>query len=72
MAYEVTFSIPERELGKSDVEFDVYQDGTKLGTLKISKGSIVWFPLNTQIGHKMAWSKFDRLMQEHAGQTERR
>lgn len=31
MAHDVKFSIPKRTLGKSDVEFDVNRDGSKLG-----------------------------------------
>lgn len=72
MAYGVEFSLPIRELGKSDIEFSVYVDGSKLGTLKISKGSLVWFPANTTNGHKITWSKFDRLMRENAVQVEKR
>jgi hypothetical protein len=70
MAHEVKFSIPKRTLGKSDVEFDVMENGSKLGTLKISKGSLVWFPSGTTYGHKMGWAKFDSLMQEKAPRYE--
>ncbi len=45
MAHDVKFSIQKRTLGSADVEFDVNKDGSKLGTLKISKGSVVWFPV---------------------------
>lgn len=64
MAHDVKFSIPERSLGQSDVEFDVWKDDVKLGTLKISKGSLVWFPFGTSVGHRIDWSKFDSLMQD--------
>ncbi len=70
MSHDVKFSIPKRTLGKSDVEFDVNRDGSKLGTLKISKGSLVWFPSGTSYGHKMGWKKFDELMQSHANRYE--
>ena len=63
MAHDVKFSIPERSLGHSDVEFDVWKDDVKLGTLKISKGSLVWFPYGTSVGHRISWSKFDEMMQ---------
>ena len=71
MAHKVTFTIPERELGTADIEFSVDKDGDKLGTLKISKGSIVWFPKHARRGadnngFKLSWSKFDQLMQENA------
>lgn len=39
-AHEVHFTVPARPLGKADIEFDVYADGAKLGSLKVSKGSL--------------------------------
>ncbi len=36
MAHEVQFTIPTRELGRSDVEFVVTKDDELLGTLKIT------------------------------------
>jgi hypothetical protein len=72
MAHDVSFSIPNRSLGKSDVEFSVNKDGTKLGTLKVSNGSIVWFPTGTTYGHRMTWTKFDKLMKDNATDTESR
>jgi hypothetical protein len=70
MAHDVKFSIPQRTLGTADVEFDVHRDGSKLGTLKVSKGSLVWFPSGTKYGHKMGWKKFNELMVEHATRFE--
>jgi len=72
MAHNVSFSVPNRPLGKSDVEFYVNKDEAKLGTLKISNGSIVWFPSGTIYGHKMTWAKFDKLMKENATDSESR
>ncbi len=71
-AHDVQFSVPPRCLGKADVEFSVKRDGSTLGTLKVSKGSIVWFPSSTTYWHKVGWSKFDQLMQEGATGEERR
>ncbi len=62
MAHSVQFSIPERNLGRSDVEFKVKQGETILGTLRISKGALVWFPKNTSRGHKIGWAKFHEIM----------
>ncbi len=59
MAHKVNFSIPERQLGRADVEFEVFRDGSKFGTLKVSNGSLVWVPANHQRGHKVSWRKFD-------------
>ena len=72
MAHDVKFSVPQRSLGKADVEFDVHRGGSKLGTLKISKGSVVWFPSGTTYGHKIGWKKFHELMVDHAPRFETR
>jgi hypothetical protein len=70
--HDVSFSIPERELGKADVEFVVKQDSLVLGTLAVSNGSLVWFPSRTTYGYKIGWGKFDSLMRESASRFEKR
>lgn len=72
MAHDVEFSIPNRLLGRSDVGFQVWKDDSMLGTLKVSKGSVVWFPSNTTYGYKTRWGKFDEIMQKHATGFEKR
>ena len=62
--HDVSFNIPQRALGKADVEFQVKRDGAILGTLTVSNGSIVWFPKGTTYGIKKSWAQFDRLMQQ--------
>lgn len=53
MANEVWFSIPNKPLGKADVEFRVWQDEEMHGTLQVSKGTLVWFPSKTSYGYRM-------------------
>ena len=65
MAHQVTFTVPERPLGKVDVEFNVQRDGETLGTVKISKGSIEWRPKNYTYGYHLSWTRFDEIMQEN-------
>jgi hypothetical protein len=50
--HEVTFNIPTRALGRADVEFTIKADGSVLGTLTISNGSLVWFAKGTTKGCK--------------------
>ena len=64
MAHEVKFTIPTRDLGRADITFDVNNSGTKLGTLKISKGSLVWVPRDHSYGRKLNWATFADLMEE--------
>lgn len=70
--HSVQFEVPARDLGRADVVFVVKRDGEVLGTLKISNGSVVWFPRNTLLGYKARWDQFDEIMQDHARETERR
>ena len=72
MAHNVIFTVPGRPLGKSDIEFSVSKDGSKLGTLNISNGSLVWFPVGTTYGHRMTWTKFDKFMKENSVDFESR
>jgi hypothetical protein len=65
MKHDVTFTLPERGLGKADVEFRIKRDGSKLGTLKVSKGSVVWVPKDYSYGYKMGWADFADLMEQH-------
>lgn len=64
MAHKVTFRIPERELGREDVEFEISHAGSKVGTLKVSKGTMVWVPKDFTYGHIIGWKDFDILMKE--------
>ena len=70
MAHDVSFKIPERSLGRADIEFNVKNSSGKIGTLKISKGSIVWVPVNAQRGRRINWVDFAKLMEEHASSFE--
>lgn len=65
MAYKVDITnLPSLSLGKADVEFvvtsEVKGEGV-LGTLKISKGAIVWYPKKTTHGHKASWQNFNEI-----------
>ncbi len=70
--HEVEFSIPTRLLGKTDVKFMVRENGTLLGTLAVSQGSVVWFPKGASYGCKMGWTKFVKFMKDEATRFEKR
>ncbi len=66
MAHTVKFALPQRELGRADIEFLVYKDGQMFGKLLVSKGSIVWRKKRkSKRGRKLGWAAFDKLMQEY-------
>jgi hypothetical protein len=66
MAHKVTFSMPEREVGRSDIEFLVRKNGSVVGRLLVSKGAIVWRKRwKSKRGRKLGWARFHELMQEY-------
>jgi hypothetical protein len=60
--HRVEISEPSRRVLNSDVEFTVYSDGSVLGTLFVSKGSIDWRPAGHQKAHHWTWEQFARVM----------
>lgn len=60
--HEVKFRVPWRDVGNQDVIFAVRQDGELLGTLKISKGAVVWAPGKKKLAFRMDWERFDAAM----------
>ena len=71
MAHNITFSLPERQLGKVDIVFRIRKDGALFGTLRVSKGGVDWFPWKKQLGYGIDWSQLDHLFQTQ-GETRRR
>jgi len=60
--HNVYFELPERELGKVDAKFSIYQNEDKLGEITISKGALEYYPANKQKPIRLYWSQFHRLM----------
>lgn len=70
MAHEVALNINEKVVLHKDVEVEVRRDGSKLGTVLISKGNIEWLPSgNTVNKHRLSWEKFAELMQTQGKAT---
>ena len=63
--HDVSFTIPERALGKADIEFKVKRNSNAFGRLRISEGSLVWVPANKKYGYRLVWATFDGLAQKH-------
>ena len=61
--HKVNFIVPERPLGKADVEFNIKRDDEALGRLKVSNGTVEWVPKNKKYGFRLGWVEFDKLMQ---------
>jgi hypothetical protein len=63
--HEVYFSLPTRSIMNADAEFEIISDGNKLGSLRISRGSLEWQPANSPLRLQMGWEKFNEIMREH-------
>lgn len=59
--HDVSFTIPERMLGKADIEFKVRRNGKAFGRLRVSEGSLVWVPVDKTYGYRLSWVTFDDL-----------
>jgi hypothetical protein len=61
--HDVLFEIPQKCVLAKDIEFEVRSDGSKLGTLLISKGNIEWVPANNSVRKfSLAWERFSDVM----------
>jgi hypothetical protein len=56
----------------SDIRFVVHSDGTKLGELLVSKGSVAWIPGHSPQAIHVRWEEFDELMRERRASRRRR
>ena len=63
--HDVYGTLPFALLGKKDAFFEIYQDGKKLGTITISKGSIEWYSKNAKLPYSLSWGEFDKMIKEY-------
>ncbi len=69
--HEVNINLHTKIVHSKDVEFEIKSDGSKLGTLLISKGNIEWIPTgNSVYKQRMSWERFSLLMQESGRKVE--
>jgi hypothetical protein len=45
-----------------DAEFPVWSDGTFLGRLRVSKGSVDWVPALARTAYRLRWERFAEVM----------
>ena len=67
--HSVRFTVPYRDLGRSDVEFKIYgkerrKDSQLIGTLYVSHGALEWRSRKKRNIVKLDWDDFDRYMQQ--------
>ncbi len=65
-SHEVILNLHTKVISHKDVELEVRSDGTKLGTLLISKGNIEWLPANNSVNkYRMSWEQLSEIMILH-------
>ena len=63
--HDVEMSIPTTKMVlHADVVFEIRADGEKLGELRVSQGTIDWYPRRVQHGVSLTWEQFDQLMEQ--------
>ena len=63
-------AFPAVTVHNADVDVLVRSNGRKLGTVRISKGTIDWMPArNSKTHYKMSWERFHDLMVENGRET---
>lgn len=60
------------EVTSKDIEVAVYNGSNRLGTLKISKGTLDWRDKSDQRSHVLSWEKFARLAKDEGSKKKRR
>jgi hypothetical protein len=60
--HDIEILVPPKAILSSDVTFVIKSDGTKLGELRISRGSLDWVPAKHQAAYRLGWERFDNLM----------
>ncbi len=63
MAHKVSMRQPKDSVVNRDVVFMTYKNNRKLGTLRVSRGSIDWIPSNGTVARYLSWSDFALIME---------
>jgi len=71
--HSVKVKLPKRvEIFSKDLEVQVRSNGSTVGTLKISKGSLDWRDASDQFSRVLGWNKFAQLAIQHGLKKRRR
>lgn len=60
---KATMNVLELSKRGSAVEFEIYSENEKIGTLKIGRGSIGWIGRSKQKAKTISWTRFAELME---------
>ena len=63
--HNVYLELPKQELSNVDAIFHINLNGEKLGTIKLSKGSLDYYPKHRKKNPiSINWTQFDELMKD--------
>lgn len=50
----------------SSINFEIFADNEKTGTIIIGRGSLTWYGKSRQIGKRISWTKFAEIMDRYS------
>ena len=64
--HSVSASVQIHELTKAgtSIDFEIFSEAEKLGTIIIGRGSLTWFGRNRRKPIELNWTRFAKLMDE--------
>jgi hypothetical protein len=65
--HTVRAKVQIHELTKAgtSIDFEIFSEGEKIGTIVIGRGSLTWFGRNRKTGKEISWTKFSQLMDDY-------
>jgi hypothetical protein len=60
--HKIDLRLPEVDVTGVDIRLVIYSDNERLGRLRISKGTIDWYPKHSSVVRRYTWERFAELM----------
>lgn len=64
-SHDISISIPAKPIKNVDVTIVIKSGSRKLGTLRVSKGSLDWVPGGASKAHRISWEDAAKLLVKH-------
>jgi hypothetical protein len=67
--HSVSASVQIHQLSKAgtSIDFEIFADEEKIGTMIIGRGSLTWYGRNRKKPIELSWTRFAELMDERYG-----
>ena len=60
--HKIDLALPEVDVSGVDIRLVIYSDNERLGRLRISKGTVDWYPRHSRVVRRYTWEQFAELM----------